>query len=109
MRAWRELPERAAAFARRHRPRARFAVVGHTHLPGVWYPRDVVVINTGSFCPPWGCYAVDVSPERMVVRRVRHHRDGFDLGRVVASFVLAPASDGSEGSSATVPQLVPAP
>jgi hypothetical protein len=44
-----------------------------------------------------------------VVRRVRHHRDGFDLGRVVASFVLAPASDGSEGSSATVPQLVPAP
>lgn len=109
MRAWRELPERAAAFARRHRPRARFAVVGHTHLPGVWYPRDVVVINTGSFCPPWGCYAVDVSPERVVVRRVRHHRDGFDLGRVVASFVLAPASDGSEGSSATVPQLVPAP
>lgn len=109
MRAWRELPARAAGFARRHRPGARFVVVGHTHLPGVWYPRQLVVINTGSFCPPFGGYAVDVSPEQVVVRRVRYGRDSFELGRVVASFALAPTSDGAEGSAATVPELVPTP
>ena len=109
VRAWRELPERAAAFVRRNRPRARFAVVGHTHLPGVWTCEDVVVINTGSFCPPFASYAVDVSPEQVVVRRVRHYRGRCYLGRVVASFALAPSSDGSVGSSDTLPEFVPAP
>jgi hypothetical protein len=68
-----------------------------------------VVINTGSFCPPFGCYAVDVSPEQVVVRRVRYSRDSFELGRVVAAFALAPTSDGAEGSATTVPELVPTP
>jgi len=44
-----------------------------------------------------------------VVRRVRYGRDSFELGRVVASFALAPTSDGAEGSAATVPELVPTP
>ena len=70
---------------------------------------DVVVINTGSFCPPFASYAVDVSPEQVVVRRVRHRRGFFELGRVVASFALAPTRDGAEGSAATVPELVPTP
>ena len=109
MQAWRELPERAAAYACFHRPGARFFVVGHTHLPGVWFPRHLTVINTGSFCPPFGCRAVDVSPEQVVVRRVSHHRGSFALGRVVASFALAPTRGGAEGSAATVPDLVPAP
>lgn len=108
VRAWRELPERAAALARRHRPRARFTVVGHTHWSGVWLRRDLVIINTGSFCPPFSPYAVDVSPERVVVRRVRQHRDGWRLGGVVASFALAPARDGGEGAAA-LPEFAPAP
>ena len=109
VRAWRELPERAANYVRRHRPRARFAVVGHTHLPGVWFRQDVVVINTGSFCPPFASYAVDVSPEQVVVRRVRRSRGRYYLGRVVASFVLAPAGDGPVGSTTTLPEFAPAP
>jgi predicted phosphodiesterase len=109
LQAWHELPRRAAALVRAQRPRARFAVVGHTHLRGVWVRQDIVVINTGSFCPPFKPYAVDVSPEQVVVRCIWHHRGCFNLGRVVAAFALAPDRDGAVGSSATVPEFVPVP
>jgi predicted phosphodiesterase len=109
VRAWRELPERVAAVVRCYRPAARFAIVGHTHLPGVWFRGGVIVVNTGSFAPPLGGYAVDVSPEQVVVRRIRHHAGRFGLGRIVASFALAPTRDGSEASSAAVAGLAPAP
>jgi predicted phosphodiesterase len=108
-RAWSELPDRAAAFAREYRPGVRFVVVGHTHWPGVWIRSDAVVINTGSFQPPFGCYATDVSPEQIVVRQVRYSGGEFNLGRVVAAFALASTGDGLPDSSAIVPKLAPAP
>jgi len=108
-RAWRELPGRAVAFAREYRQGVRFVVVGHTHRPGVWFRSDVVVINTGSFQPPFGCYAVDVSIEQIVVREVRRSGGRLDFGRVVAAFALAPTDDGLTDSSAIVPNLAPAP
>jgi diadenosine tetraphosphatase ApaH/serine/threonine PP2A family protein phosphatase len=107
--AWRQLPDRAAAFAREFRQGVRFIVVGHTHRPGVWIRTDAVVINTGSFQPPFGCYAVDVSIEQIVVREVRHSGGSFDLGRVVAAFSLAPTGDGLPDSSVIVPNMAPAP
>jgi predicted phosphodiesterase len=109
IRAWRELPERVASVVRSYRPRARFVVVGHTHLPGVWVRQDLVVINTGSFCPPFGAYAVDVSAERVVVWRVRHQQGCFRLGRVVAAFALAPTGNGARDGSPMVSGLVPTP
>jgi diadenosine tetraphosphatase ApaH/serine/threonine PP2A family protein phosphatase len=107
IRAWHELPGRAATFASQYRPGSRFVVVGHTHRPGVWMRPGMVVINTGSFRPPFGCYAVDVSPEWVVVRRVRHHQGSFALGRVVASFALAPTDENSAAVSAGLPNLAP--
>jgi predicted phosphodiesterase len=109
IRAWHELPDRVASVVRCYRPRARFVVVGHTHLPGVWVRQQLVVINTGSFCPPFGAYAADVSVERIVVRRVRSHRGRFYLGRVVAAFALAPGEDSTRDASAVVGGLVPTP
>ena len=107
--AWSQLPERAVAFAREYRPGVRFVVVGHTHRPGVWIRSDAVIINTGSFRPPFGCYATDVSIEQVVVRQVRCSGGRFDLGRVVAAFALAPSGDGLSDSSAIMPKLAPAP
>jgi predicted phosphodiesterase len=107
IRAWHELPDRAAVFAREFRPGSRFVVVGHTHRPGVWVRPGSVVINTGSFRPPFGCYAVDVSPEWVVVRQVRHQQGSFSLGRVVASFALAPTDENSGAVSAILPKLAP--
>jgi predicted phosphodiesterase len=109
MKAWNELPLRAAAFARQFRPCTRFVFVGHTHRPGVWTRSGMVVVNTGSFCPPFGCYAIDVSTDQIVVRRVRHACGCFALGSVVAAFALAPTRDGLPDSGSMMPDLAPAP
>ena len=108
MRAWWELPGRAVEFAARHRPNARFIISGHTHLPGVWRRRGVVVINNGTFCRPFVSYATDVSPGGIVVRRVVRHGDNFILGRVVAAFALAPTGDAA-GAAVIVPSTSPIP
>lgn len=89
LKAWREAPGRAEALARRHRPRARFIVVGHTHRPGVWRtPSGVVVINTGSFCRPFGATTAEISADSVRVRRVEKRGDAFHPGRTVAEFPL---------------------
>jgi len=92
LRAWRDLPELAAALVREHRPRAKFAIVGHTHRPGVWTTASgVVVINTGSFTPPFGGLVVDLSPGRLIVRRIEARRGAFHPGRTVAGFTVGRA------------------
>ena len=90
LRAWRETPTYAAALAQRHRPCARFVVAGHTHRPGIWrMPSGVVVINTGSYCPPLGATAVDLTTDALLVRRVEMRAGEFRLGGTLAEFPLA--------------------
>lgn len=90
MRAWRQMPPRAAELAQRHRPKARFVVTGHTHRAGVWQPRaGITVINTGSYTVPVGAYAVDLTEQSLAVRQVLHQAGEFRPGRVVAEFPLA--------------------
>jgi predicted phosphodiesterase len=90
--AWREMPARAEALLRAHRPQAKFLLVGHTHRPGVWRRRDgIVIINTGSFSRPFGACLVDLWPTRVVVRRIVSRHGEFHPGRVLAEFALAEA------------------
>lgn len=90
LRAWREAPERAAALARAHRPRAQFVIIGHLHRPGVWRARDGrVIVNTGSFCRPLGASFVELTSGRLMVRRVTTRGGVFRAGRTEAEFALA--------------------
>jgi predicted phosphodiesterase len=90
LRAWREAPGRAAELARRHRPRARFIAIGHTHMPGVWQtPAGVVVVNTGSFCRPFGALVLEISPGRIRIREVTSKGGVFHLGTEIAAFATA--------------------
>ncbi len=90
LKAWRQMPGLAAALLRRHRPRAKFILIGHTHRPGIWaQPEGVVVINTGSFTAPLGACAVDLSRDRLVVRRIERRRGEFYPGRALREFTLA--------------------
>lgn len=89
LKAWREAPARAAALAGRHRPKARFIAIGHTHRPGVWKTASgVVVINTGSFCRPFGPITAEITADRLRVRRVDFKQGQFHPGAEIASFAL---------------------
>ncbi len=90
LRAWREAPGRAAELAGRHRPKARFIAIGHTHKPGVWKtPSGVVVVNTGSFCRPFGAMAAEITADRIRVRRVEARGGEFRAGAEMATFPLS--------------------
>ena len=90
--AWRVQPPRIAALVRRHRPSARFVIVGHTHFPGWRTVAGVTVINTGSFCGPLGGLTVDLEPGRITLRRIRRVRGEYRLGNKLSEFVLAGAA-----------------
>ena len=95
--AWRTLPERAAALARRHRPQARFIVTGHTHRRGIWRRADGrIVINTGSFTFPLDPAAVDVSDGGVTVREIVLRSGEFRFGRTLGAFPLAALANGAE-------------
>jgi predicted phosphodiesterase len=87
--AWRTYSPRAAEFVHTHRPEAKFMVVGHTHRPGIWrHPRGTVVINTGSFTPPLGGCAVDITDDGLTVRQINSIADEFRIGETIAQFQL---------------------
>jgi predicted phosphodiesterase len=90
MGAWREGPPRAAQLLREHRPWAKFVLIGHTHRPGFWrMPDGVVVINTGSFTPPLGGFAADISSAKIVLKKIELQRGEFRVTECVAEFPLA--------------------
>jgi predicted phosphodiesterase len=93
LRAWRETPALAAAFLHMHRPRARFLLMGHTHHPGiVQAPGGLTVINTGSFCAPSSACAVDLTAEKLILRRIVSNGGVFRFGETLATFALASAA-----------------
>ena len=47
------------------------------------------IINTGTFCPPFGAHAIDVTPGRLVVRAIVERGGEFHPAAVVAEFPLA--------------------
>ena len=89
LRAWREAPGRAAALARRHRPKARLIVIGHTHIPGVWRTASgIAVVNTGSFCRPFGAMVAEIAAGAIRVRRIESRQGAFHPGATVTEFEL---------------------
>lgn len=89
-RAWRLEPIQAAALVRKHHPRAKYVILGHTHRPAIRrVPGGPIVINTGSFCPPLGGYTVEIAPGVLRVRRIDYEAETFRTGAIVAEFPLA--------------------
>jgi predicted phosphodiesterase len=85
VRAWRDTPEYAATLLRKHRPRARCFVMGHTHRSGTWRTRGgITVLNTGSFCTPVGAAALDIGESRLILRKIERRRGEFRIGRTMA-------------------------
>ena len=94
---WATTPRVVAALARAQRPHARVVGLGHTHYPGVWRVpgpnggQALTVINTGSFTRPFGALFVELRDKRLRVIKIRRGPRGFEAGREIAGFDLAPA------------------
>ena len=85
--AWRRAPGLAADLARKHRPRARVVVIGHIHNPGFWRrPDGVLVLNTGSFCPPFGGAMADIHPDRVQLRSIEKRNGEYHPGKTLTEF-----------------------
>jgi predicted phosphodiesterase len=92
LRAWREAPRRAGAFVQRHQLGASFFAMGHTHrLGAVRLPSGLVVLNTGSFCPPCSAGGIEFDDTRIALRRVEKRRGAWRFGGTLAEFALADA------------------
>jgi predicted phosphodiesterase len=90
LRAWRDAPALADALVARNKFPAKFFVMGHTHRVGARRsPSGLTLINTGSFCPPTGAGVVDVTAERVILRRIERRGSEFRLGASLAEFALA--------------------
>lgn len=97
LRTWRDTPARVAGILRQHRPHARFLLMGHTHRPGSAHlPDGLTIINTGSFCAPATPYVVDVTAEKLVLRRVVSTGGEFRIDQTLATFALAPVAVSSK-------------
>jgi predicted phosphodiesterase len=78
--SWTVTPAKAEALARVFRPRARFILIGHTHLSGCWRRGPRTIINTGSFLPMSGRMTVDIVGEKLTVRPIVQERGIFKAG-----------------------------
>jgi predicted phosphodiesterase len=94
LQAWKETPARAASLVKRHNLPAQVFVMGHTHRLGISQaPGGVLVINTGSFCPPCAGGVVDISSTHVLLRSVERRANEFRLGATIAEFALARVAD----------------
>ncbi|MEZ5275938.1 MAG: metallophosphoesterase family protein [Opitutaceae bacterium] len=90
--SWWRLPRSATALAETHRPGSRFIILGHTHYPGVWKRGGRTIINTGSYLPLLGRRCVDIHPDRIELRRIRHRNDQFHAGRISRTWTIRDAN-----------------
>jgi predicted phosphodiesterase len=90
IKAWSEVPGRAAQLAKVFRPQAKFIVVGHTHFPGAWQIAPRVIINTGSFLPYFGARAAIIESRWIEFRRIDLHQRQFVLGKLLRRFPVEP-------------------
>lgn len=88
LRYWANVVHYAHAMRNRFRPRARLMLIGHTHRPGIWQLRDLVVVNTGSFQPLSRPLIVQLDPQRAIVAEVVRSGGKFVSGRVLHRIAL---------------------
>jgi predicted phosphodiesterase len=86
LQAWLETPALAGQLTELFRPAARYVLIGHTHFPGHWRHRQVIVINTGSFVLHFGALAAVIDGASLKIRKVQEQKGSFVLGKTVAQF-----------------------
>jgi predicted phosphodiesterase len=89
LRTWMRHHHLARDFSRRHRPGARYFVMGHTHFPGQWVFGDLVVINLGGYITGGAARYVEIEDGELRVIGVKRDGEGrFVPGRVIRRYGL---------------------
>jgi len=91
IRCWMLTPRRAAKLVKKFRPQARFILLGHTHYPGVWKRRGVVILNNGGFFPLSKQRLVDIENGSLFFREIVREGEQFKTGKTLAEFPLPTA------------------
>ena len=78
---WHVFPKLASSFVQEHAPQARFAILGHTHRPGIWTINNRVLINTGAFGFPGQPRAVCLEGNRLTVWPIHLREKLYEFGR----------------------------
>jgi predicted phosphodiesterase len=90
LKAWRETPERAECFLKQYSLPARVVVTGHTHRLGITRSRGgVMIVNTGSLCPPGQGGVADLYSDHLILRSVTRRSGAFHLGATIGEISLA--------------------
>ena len=85
---WKATPQMAVNMAHRYGLNPKFLIIGHTHKPAIKAIEQSTVINTGSFLPWPGATAVDLTANRVYVRKVIRRNGSFTIGKTIQQFDL---------------------
>ena len=77
---WYVFPKLVSSFIEEHAPQARFAILGHTHRPGIWTINGRVVINTGAFGFPGKPRAVCLDGDQLTVWSIHRKEKLYEFG-----------------------------
>ena len=107
---WQIVPRLADEFVAQHAPEARFAIIGHTHRPGVWSRRGRTIINTGSFGFPGRPRAVVLEGRELKVVGIEWRGEAYQLGtQVLARYELPEPVDSVAAETESLPAPLSAP
>ena len=100
---WWVFPKLVSAFVQEHAPQARFAILGHTHRPGIWTINDRVLINTGAFGFPGRPRAVCLDGSQLSVWPIHLHGRLYEFGpQPLAEYQLDCQVDQGDGDPSAV-------
>jgi predicted phosphodiesterase len=83
LRYWANAVHAAHVLRNQFRPASRLMLIGHTHRPGVWQLRDLILVNTGSFQPLSRPLVVVLEADHAFVYQVVQRASRFERGRVL--------------------------
>ena len=100
---WTVFPKLVSSFIEEHAPQARFAILGHTHRPGIWTINNRVIINTGAFGFPGRPRAVCLDDGRLEVWPIRCRGGLYEFGpKPLAEYQLAVESEQDDAEPSAV-------
>lgn len=87
--SWKQAPARAVDMVAQFKTPPEFLIIGHTHKPDISTQGATTVLNSGSFFPWPGTYAIDIESDGIRVRKVHKRNGEFVASEPIRQFKLS--------------------